>query len=74
MMLHMAVKQAWTGLISNEIYRHFLKATDHHHIFSHTGSWSSRDAGNLKGMAVQVNGMGVICGVAHMKSVSPAQR
>ena len=60
----MAVEQRQAGLVRGEVDVDRLIAPDHGNVFVQSGGWRPGDMRDFEGMAVQVNGMDVVCAVA----------
>src|SRR5580698_6637276 len=65
----MAVKQSETGIIGDEIDLHLLIAANHDDIFHHTRRRLPSHARQFETMAVKVNGMDIVAGIAHADPV-----
>lgn len=66
----MAVEQGHAGIVGCEINIHFLEATEHGDVFDDAGGGFAADMGQLEAMPVEVHGMDVVGGVAHVETVS----
>jgi len=68
--LLVAVEKRQAGVVRNKIYFSFLVASEHHDIFQYSRRWLSRQAGQLKTMTVQVDGMNIVTRVAHPETIA----
>ena len=66
----MTVEEGLAGIIRHEIERQFLVSAKHYDILHHARSRLAGDAGQLEGMAVQVEWMDVVARIAQLKVVA----
>lgn len=68
----MAVKESAAGIVGGEIDGEFLIAADHDDIFDHARGGLARDGGEFKTVAVEMDGVDIVAGVAHAETVAAA--
>src|SRR5262249_33621539 len=68
--LLMAVEQRQSRMIGDEIEFDFLKAADHDHILNDAGCRLAAHAHKLETVAVQMQRMDVVAGIAEFKPVA----
>src|ERR1700684_4159059 len=67
--LLVAMKESEPWIVGGEVDLCFLIAAHHDHILLNPGSWLSSDPAEFKGVAVQMDGMDVIAGIAHPHAI-----
>ena len=72
MQLHMTMEQGEARIISDKIDFYFLETAEHDDVFHDAGGMFAGDLGYFKAVSVQVHGVDVVGGVAHMEAVSLA--
>src|ERR1700693_1283339 len=70
--LLMAVKQGPAGVVGNEVDLDFLIPAEHRDILHDAGGDFPRDPDQLAAVAMQVDGVNVVAGIAHPQAVAPA--
>ena len=68
----MAVKQREAGIVRDKIHFNFLIPADHDHIFHHARSANSGKLGQFEAVAMKVNRMNIVAGIAHAQAVALA--
>src|SRR5580704_13429786 len=69
MQLLVAMKEGEPWIVGGEVDLCFLITAHHDHVLHNPGSWLSSDSGQFKGMAMQMDGMDVIAGIAHPQAI-----
>src|SRR5579872_4318614 len=70
--LLMTVEQGFARIVGHEIDFYLLIAAEHDDILDDTRRRLAREAGQLETVAVQMNGMYVVAGVAHLQPIASA--
>src|SRR5215813_10793973 len=65
----MAMKQRQTRVVGNEVDLRLLIASQHHDILENSGCGLSKDFREFEAVAVQMDGMDVIAGIAHAYAI-----
>src|ERR1700733_3027112 len=72
MELLVAMKQRHAGIVGDKIHFRLLIAAQHHYIFHYAGRRFSRQLHKLETVPVQMDGMDVVAGVAHLDPIALA--
>src|ERR1700761_1311264 len=70
MQLLMAMEEGRPGVAGNEVHLYLLVAADHNNILHDAGGRLAGDPPELKAVAMQMNGMDIVPGVAHAQAVA----
>jgi phosphoribosylanthranilate isomerase len=70
--LLVAVEESEAGIVGNEIDLALLIAAQHDHVLHDAGGLRSREISKLKAVTMKMDGMNVVAGIAHPKTVAPA--
>ena len=66
----LALKQGESGIIRHEIDGGFLVSAEHDDVFHDPCRFLAGDIGQLEAVPVQVDGMDIVAGIAHMNAVA----
>ena len=70
--LLMAVEQREPRIVRRKIYFDFLISAQHHDILHHASGRLAGELGEFEAVPVKMDGMNIVAGIAHTKTVAPA--
>ena len=70
--LLVAVEEGEAGVVGDEVDLDLLVAADHHNVLHDAGGRLAGDRCELEAVAMQVNGVDIVAGVAHAQAVALA--
>jgi len=68
--LLMAMEESQAWIIGNKINLHLLIAAQHHYVLQNPGGVSARQICKFEAVAMKVDRMDVVTGVAHLKAIA----
>ena len=70
--LLVTVEESQAGVVGDEVDLHLLIAADHDDVFDDAGGGLAGDACELEAVAMKMDGVDVVAGVAHAQAVAMA--
>ena len=64
------MEQGRPRIVGNEVELHLLEASQHHHVFDHACSLLAADAHEFKAVAMEMERMNIVAGIAEFKPVA----